>query len=232
MKYITDKSRVYISQYLSQSVSQVTMLIVLTEMLVLFLSVEANILENGDFDSGSLAPWHCNGCHCQTKQKYLAVTERRANWAGPRQSLNPGSFSAENLQYQLNFSLQALQPLTASWKLKVVAGEEEKYFMLLQQAVSSSDWTHWSAGINIDNIVLRADFIELYMEATPDTADYNLDDVVLQEFGSGKYIACFSKHSITISSTMSMYIVHLYYFALLARQLLGGGRQRQDRGDT
>ena len=183
------------------------MLIILMEMFVLFLSVEANILENGHFDSGSVAPWHCNGCHCEAKQKYLAVTERRANWGGPRQSLNPGSFSAENLQYQLNFSVQALHPLTASWKLKVVAGEEEKYFMLLQQGVSSSDWTHWSAGVNINNIVLRADFIELYMEATPDTADYNLDNIVLQEFGSGKYILCFSEHSITQS---------------LLRRLLGG----------
>ena len=161
------------------------MLTVLTQIMFLLFSVEANILENGHFDSGSLAPWHCTGCHCQIKQKHLALTERRASWAGPRQGLNPGSFSAESLQYQLNFSIQALQPLTASWKLKVVAGEEEKYFMLLQQGVSSSDWTQWSAGLNINNIVLQADFIELYMEATPDTAEYNLDDIVLEEFGSG-----------------------------------------------
>ena len=166
------------------------MLIVLTEILVLLLSVEANILENGHFDSGGLSPWHCNGCHCQINQKHLAVTERRANWAGPRQSLNPGSFSAENLQYQLNFSIQALEPLTASWKLKVVSGEEEKYYMLLQQGVSSSGWTQWSAGVNINNLVIGADFIELYMEATPDTAAYNLDDIILQLFGSGKYIPC------------------------------------------
>ena len=161
------------------------MLTVLTQTLFLLLSVEANILENGHFDSGSVAPWQCNGCHCETKQKYLVVNQRRANWAGPRQGLNPGSFSAEKLQYQLNFSVQALQPLTASWKLKVVAGEEEKYFLLLQQGVSSPAWTQWSAAFNINNIVLGADFIELYMEATPDTADYNLDDIVLEEFGTG-----------------------------------------------
>ena len=154
--------------------------------LLLLLSVEANILENSHFDSGQLSPWQCKGCHCETKLNYLAVTRRGANWAGPRQSLNPGSFSAQNLQYRLNFSLEVVQPLTASWKLKVVAGEEEKYFMLLQQAVSPSGWTQWSAGLNIDNFVLEADFIELYLEATPDTADYNLDDIVLEEFGSGE----------------------------------------------
>ena len=202
--------RVYISHWLSEcgQSDHLAMLTVLTQILFL-LSVEASILENGHFDSGSVAPWQCSGCHCETKQKYLAVNQRRANWAGPRQGLNPGSFSAGELQYQLNFSMQALQPLTASWKLKVVAGEEEKYFMLLQQGVSSSDWTHWSAGVNINNIVLRADFIELYMEATPDTTAYNLDDIILQLYGSGKYIPCFSEplnHSI---------------FSLLVRRLLG-----------
>ena len=191
MKYRVEK-RVHISHSLYQSQSgqsdhlaMLTVLSVLTQLSFL-LSVEANILENGHFDSGSLAPWHCNGCHCQLQQKHLAVTQRRANWAGPRQTLNPGSFSAENLQYQLNFSIQAAQPLTASWKLKVVAGQEEKYFMLLQQGVESEDWTQWSAGFNVDNFVLEADFIELYMEATPDTAEYNLDDIVLEEFGSGR----------------------------------------------
>ena len=174
------------------------MLIVLTEIfLLLLLSVEANILENSDFDSGSLSPWHCNGCHCETEQKYLAVTQRRANWAGPRQTINPGSFSAENLQYRLNFSIQAVHPLTASWKLKVVAGEEEKYFMLLQQGVSSSDWTQWSAAFNIDSIVLAADFIELYMEATPDVVAYNLDDIIMEKFDSGK-LTIAPPHSVSL----------------------------------
>ena len=88
-------------------------------------SVRANILHNGDFQSGSLPPWRCTGCHCNTGDKHLAVTERRAAWAGPRQTISPASFSSDLLQHQLNFSLQALQPLTASWKLHVLAGASQ-----------------------------------------------------------------------------------------------------------
>ena len=40
-------------------------------LLLTFLGAEANILHNGDFQSGTVAPWRCIGCHCDSSHKYL-----------------------------------------------------------------------------------------------------------------------------------------------------------------
>ena len=150
-----------------------------------FSSFKANVIHNGDFSSGSLPPWRCNGCDCHTGDKFLAVSERRATWAGPRQSLNPGAFSADQLQYLFNFSVQALQPMSGSWKLHVISGQEERYFPLFHQDFSSSDWTNWGVGLGINNIVLGADSVEIYFEATPETANFNLDNIVMEQYQPG-----------------------------------------------
>ena len=43
-------------------------------LLLSVLGAEANILHNGDFQSGSVAPWRCVGCHCDSSDKYLGRT--------------------------------------------------------------------------------------------------------------------------------------------------------------
>ena len=177
-----------ISQSVPQSVGNTLVMLSFILLTFSFTSLRANVIHNGDFQSGSLPPWRCDGCHCNTGDNYLAVTQRRANWAGPKQTLSPASFSSDQLQHQLNFSLQALQPLAGSWKLHVRAGTEEKYFALFHEDISSSDWTHWDVGVNIDNMVLGADNIEIYFEATPDTANFNLDNIILDKFDTGKLV--------------------------------------------
>ena len=48
--------------------------------LILVISIlrvtKANIILNGDFDSGEVTPWRCVGCECQSLQKYLGRFER------------------------------------------------------------------------------------------------------------------------------------------------------------
>ena len=63
-------------------------------------------------------------------------------------------------------------------------GSEEKYFVLFHQDISSSDWAHWDVGVNINNKVVGADTIEIYFEASPDTANFNLDNIVLDLYPS------------------------------------------------
>ena len=43
-------------------------------LLLLVLGAQANILQNGDFESGTVAPWRCVGCHCDSSSKYLGGT--------------------------------------------------------------------------------------------------------------------------------------------------------------
>ena len=127
-----------------------------------------------------------------TKRNYyfssvLVVTERSATWAGPRQSLESDIFVTEPFLYQLNFSLQldTSDLVTAGVILHVVKGEEEKFMSLFNEQVQSSDWTDWSIGVNINNMVKGADFIELYFEAKPETVNFSLDNVRMEKWTSG-----------------------------------------------
>ena len=116
------------------------------------------------------------------------VTERTANWAGPRQSLEPDIFVTEPFLYQLNFSLQVDpgEGVELGVILHVVRGEEERFMSLFSEEISSSDWLDWSAGVNINNLVVGADSIEIYFEAKPQTVNFNLDNVVMEEWRPGR----------------------------------------------
>ena len=116
------------------------------------------------------------------------VTERSATWAGPRQSLEPDIFVTEPFLYQLNFSLQVDpgEGLELGVILHVVRGEEERFMSLFSEEISSPDWTDWSVGVNINNMVVAADSIEIYFEAKPQTVNFNLDNIVMEEWQPGK----------------------------------------------
>ena len=94
----------------------------------------------------------------------------------------------EPLLYQLNFSLQldTSDPVTAGVILHVVKGEEERFMSVFSEEVVSSDWIHWSVGVNINNIVKGAEFVELYFEAKPETVNFNLDNVYMEEWIPGE----------------------------------------------
>ena len=41
---------------------------------------QANIILNGDFESGEVKPWRCVGCQCESSQNYLGrISEGQAN---------------------------------------------------------------------------------------------------------------------------------------------------------
>ena len=94
----------------------------------------------------------------------------------------------EPFLYQLNFSLQAdrEEEVVLGVILHVVRGQEERFISLFSEEISTSDWTDWSVGVNINNLVVGADSIEIYFEAKPQTVNFNLDNVVLEEWLPGK----------------------------------------------
>ena len=94
----------------------------------------------------------------------------------------------EPFLYQLNFSLQAdrEEEVVLGVILHVVRGQEERFMSLFSEEISTSDWTDWSVGVNINNLVVGADSIEIYFEAKPQTVNFNLDNVVLEEWLPGK----------------------------------------------
>ena len=72
----------------------------------------------------------------------LGVSERKADWAGVSQDLNPTTFVEEPLTYWFNFSLQrnGHVPLNVNWKINVETNGESQYFSLLNVDVLDSEW--------------------------------------------------------------------------------------------
>ena len=91
-----------------------------------------NIIENGDFETGEILPWTCKQAHCETSQKFLTLTKRTENWSGPHQLLNQDNFmTASDLIVTFGFDLQSNEMITANWKMKIIQGDETKYFSIL-----------------------------------------------------------------------------------------------------
>ena len=70
------------------------------------------------------------------------VSERKADWAGVRQDLDPSFFVEEPLTYWFNFSLQrnGHQLSEMNWKLNVETNGESHYYSILKVEVDDSEW--------------------------------------------------------------------------------------------
>ena len=90
-------------------------------------------MQNGDFDNGEISPWSCKQVHCETSQKFLALTKRTQQWSGPHQFLNIDNFvTGSDLIVTFGFDLQSDEMITATWKMKITQGDETKYFTILR----------------------------------------------------------------------------------------------------
>ena len=109
----------------------------------------------------------------------LVVTERSQTWAGPRQSLSPSDFTSDTAQFRLGFSVRALQALRGKWKLRIMRGEDEEFFSLFSQELSSPDWQNYTVTLDIPDSVATADLVELLFEGSPAMANFELDNISL-----------------------------------------------------
>ena len=85
---------------------------------------------------------------------FSGVSERKAEWAGVRQDLDPGLFVEEPLTYWFNFSLQrnGHQPININWKLNVETNGESQYYSILNVEVDDSDWDDYGT-LGLTNIL-------------------------------------------------------------------------------
>ena len=76
----------------------------------------------------------CPGAKCEIlddETKYLAITERKAEWSGPRQFVAVEGFTSnDDLKVAFNFSKRSPEPITAYWKVKVTTSDKTKNFVI------------------------------------------------------------------------------------------------------
>ena len=94
----------------------------------------ANIVQNGDFNTGEISPWSCNQVHCEVFQNYLTLSKRTQNWAGPRQLINGNNFVTDeiNIQATFSFDMQSSEGITATWKMRISKNGETNYHAILR----------------------------------------------------------------------------------------------------
>ena len=102
----------------------------------------ANIIANGDFETGSLAPWTCKQARCEVTEGFLAITERTKEWSGPLQFLPVEIFASdEQFKATFNYSIKSPLSVTANWKIKATKSGQVKYITIHSANIETdSDW--------------------------------------------------------------------------------------------
>jgi len=143
-----------------------------------------NVVINGDFETGSIDPWYSSSSSCEVNdendENYLVVSNRKEVWSGPRQFLNVSYFKQDPLKFNFKYSIKADVGIDVVWKLKGTNGVTTKYFVLHQESVDTSQWTDIEQDVVLNSFLKQATEITLYLEVTPSTTDYYLDDVALE----------------------------------------------------
>ena len=146
-----------------------------------------NMITNGDFENSEIAPWFCKQSLCEVYQYYLSVTKRKKNWAGPSQFLDIKNFiSNDDLNVSFNFSIKSPQPMTAEWKIRATMPTKTtnkiyRYFTIFKQTIHNMNWETYFEYFTLPDFILDAVAIEIFMQATPFTCDYSLDDINLKK---------------------------------------------------
>ena len=97
----------------------------------------------GDFETGGLEPWTCSGAKCEIldETNYLAITERKVDWSGPRQFLPVEGFTSnDDLNVAFNFSIRSPETITANWKVKVTKSAGTKCFVIYTVDISDNSY--------------------------------------------------------------------------------------------
>ena len=146
-----------------------------------------NMITNGNFESNEIAPWVCKQSLCEVYQYYLSVTKRKKNWAGPSQFLDIKNFiSNDDLNVSFNFSIKSPQPMTAEWKIRATMPTKTtnkiyRYFTIFKQTIHNMNWETYFEYFTLPDFILDAVAIEIFMQATPFTCDYSLDNINLKK---------------------------------------------------
>ena len=151
----------------------------------------SNLIVNGDFETGNREPWTCSVAKCEILEdetKYLAITERTAEWSGIKQFLPVEGFASnDDLKVAFNFSAKSPEAITANWKIKVTKSEETKYFVIYTGHIDNQEWETIFEYITLPTFILGSDEVQFYLEVTPGNADIDLDNISLGPEDEGNW---------------------------------------------
>ena len=173
----------------------------------------ANIISNGDFGSGDLAPWTCRQASCDVGGGFLEITERFKEWSGPLQLLPVEVFANdEDLSTTFNYSIRSAETVTANWKIKVTKADQVKYFTIHTTSVeTNNEWEDIFSLLTLPSLIIGAEEVQLYLEVSPADADYDLDNVSLEQQDLGdweeeanKRIETLRKRTVEISFNLDL----------------------------
>merc|ERR1711915_185357 len=165
---------------------------VLQSSTFLFLSsYSCQIIKNGDFENGEKDPWICRGCQGQVAGaghdsiNSFYASHRTESWNGPAQFLNSADFDAlDSLEVSFSFSLMPEQDIEASWKLMCQDEDGKQTEILFEGSFAANQWTSEVLDISLPESVRTATTIDLFMEGTPESASWRIDDISMTPQGT------------------------------------------------
>ena len=114
---------------------------------------------------------------------FQGVSGRSQNWHGVQQYLNVSHFKYEPLQFDLNFSLKTSGPATIKWTMRVdKASGSTSYKQIFTGDVSKTEWADYSSQDILDPVLIQAETLRFYLEVSPSSVNYELDNVILQRW--------------------------------------------------
>ena len=162
---------------------------------VIFLSLlallgSAEIVKNGDFETGEKDPWICRGCqghmwgvgHDSVNSFY--ADHRTEEWHGPAQFLTPDDLdSLDSLAVTFMFSLMPDQDMDVKWEL--MCNNDGKHTKILYQgSFTANEWKSVSENIVLPELCQGASQVQLLTEGLPVTGSFRIDDISIEGEGS------------------------------------------------
>ena len=119
----------------------------------------------------------------RTRSVFQGVSGRSQNWHGVQQYLNVSHFKYEPLQFDLNFSLKTSGPATIKWTMRVdTASGSTSYKQIFTGDVGQTEWADYSSQDILDPVLTQAETLRFYLEVSPSSVNYELDNVILQRW--------------------------------------------------
>jgi len=151
----------------------------------------AEIVKNGDFETGEKDPWICRGCQGHMwgvghdSENSFYADHRTEEWHGPAQFLTPTDLdSLDSLAVTFMFSLMPDQAMDVRWEL--MCNNDGKHTQLLYQgSFSANQWKSVSENIVLPELCQGASQVQLLTEGLPVTGSFRIDDISIEGEGSG-----------------------------------------------
>ncbi|XP_076108541.1 uncharacterized protein LOC143076604 [Mytilus galloprovincialis] len=148
----------------------------------------AEIVQNANMESLSVAPWHCHGCTASISndslngKQSIMISHRRAGWAGIEQTVQV----QPNHNYFFNVHLKLVNLVTGhmyhhiSVKFKYTVNSHVHYVRISYSPMQQVSFGYQEIGGDF-HVPNGVNSITIYIEINEAGANYLLDDATLQE---------------------------------------------------